>query len=307
MNTKLPDLICIGGATATGKSMVAVELAKRIEGEIVSVDSMQIYRGMDIGTDKPPLEIRQQIPHYLIDIVDPWEKFDAAKFVELAKNAIDTIRNKGKIPILCGGTGMYFKAFIYGLDPLPSAEINLRRQIMNTPLPELLEELRLADPQMYAQIDRTNPRRVYRAIEILRLTGKPPSSLRTKWKDRLPTPYPFFCLRRTRSDLKRRIELRVKRMFEEGFVEEVKQLIEAGLRPEHTAAQAIGYKQIFEYLAGKRTLEETVKLVIIRTYQFAKRQETWFKHQFEAQWIYVCEDDPPSHTAEKILALLQRH
>ena len=298
------DLLCLGGATATGKSAVALVLAERLGGEIVSVDSMQVYKRMDIGTDKPGPEDRARVPHHMIDVVEPWEPFDVAQYVEMARRCIEEIRRRGKVAILCGGTGLYFKGLLYGLDPVPKADPSLRQQLKEEPLEKLLEELRQADPVMYEQIDRNNPRRVRRAIEILRQTGRPPSTLRTRWKGPLPVPYPFFGLRRSRSDLRKRIDRRVERMFERGLVEEAKALLEAGLLLDMPAAQALGYRQVFEYLQGKRSLEETKHLIKIRTAQFAKRQETWFRRQLPVEWIPVEAEESPEEIAEKILQRL---
>lgn len=298
------DMICLGGATATGKSAVAVELARLLNGEIISVDSAQVYRQMDIGTDKPDTQTRELVLHHLIDVVEPWEEFNVARFVELARQAIEQVRSRGRLPILCGGTGLYFKALLFGLDPLPGKDQRLRQELESTPISILLEELRQADPVMYERIDRHNPRRIRRAIEILRLTGRPPSELRCRWTGPVPSPCPFFCLRRSRSDLRSRIASRVEEMFRRGLVEETRRLLEAGLKPNSQAAQLIGYRQVIEYLQGVRSLEETKELIIIRTYQLAKRQESWFRHQLDVEWINLKSDETPTQTAERIVERL---
>src|SRR6185295_2916632 len=158
-----PFYLC--GPTAVGKSAVAIELAKRLGGEIVSVDSMQVYRGLDIGTAKPSAEERRRVPHYLIDVVDLAESFDAAQFIRRAHEAVEDIRSRRRLPILCGGTGLYFKAFLQGLGGSPPADPKLRRELETMPLPDLLRELAERDPATYASIDRRNPRRVIRALE----------------------------------------------------------------------------------------------------------------------------------------------
>ena len=166
-----PRLLCLTGPTATGKSEVALLLAERLGGEIISIDSMQVYRGLDIGTAKPSAAEQRRVPHHLIDVVELTEPFDAAQFARLAQAALQEIQARGHRPILCGGTGLYFKAFLEGLGEAPPADAALRAQLEAAPLPELLSELQRDDPATFAKIDRQNPRRVIRAIEVMRLTG----------------------------------------------------------------------------------------------------------------------------------------
>src|SRR5437879_2246879 len=168
-----PSCILLAGPTAVGKSELALLLAETLSGEIISVDSMQVYRGLDIGTAKPSAEQRARITHHLIDVVDVTEPFDAAQFVRLAGDAIKAIHSRGRLPILCGGTGLYFKAFLEGLGEAPPANTALRAELEATPPPHLLRELSERDPVTYERIDRQNPRRIIRAIEVIRLTGKP--------------------------------------------------------------------------------------------------------------------------------------
>src|SRR6266446_4799878 len=191
--------ILIAGPTAVGKSAVALALADRIRGEIISVDSMQVYRGLDTGTAKPSAQERQLVPHHLIDVVELNEPFDAARFSKLAHAAVADIQQRGGVPILCGGTGLYFKAFLQGLGEAPSANAALRAELEVMPLPELLRELEKNDPVTFAKIDRQNPRRVVRALEVIRLTGAPFSAQRSRWNSELPTrnPEPFFGLTRS--------------------------------------------------------------------------------------------------------------
>jgi tRNA dimethylallyltransferase len=174
--------LLIVGPTAVGKSAVALALAEKTGGEIISVDSMQVYRGLDIGTAKPTAAERARVPHHLIDVVDLTEPFDAAKFVALAQKAVTEIQSRGHVPILCGGTGLYFKAFLEGLGDAPPANPALRAELEATPLAELSRELEHCDPVAFQTIDQQNPRRVIRAIEVIRLTGKPFSQQRAEWK-----------------------------------------------------------------------------------------------------------------------------
>lgn len=271
-----PELL-IAGPTAVGKTEVALQLAERLDGEIVSVDSMQVYRGLDIGTAKPTGEERARVPHHLIDILDPLETFDAAQFLRRATQAVQEIRSRNRIPILCGGTGLYFKAWLEGIGESPPPDPVLRMELQRLPLEALLVELRERDPETFARIDHSNPRRVIRAVEVIRLSGRPFSTQRS----RSPAPaVPFFVLQRDRADLHQRINTRVDAMFARGLVEETKRALDSP-----AARQALGYRQVIEFMEGKRNLQDAVALVKLRTRQYAKRQITWFRHQARAEWI----------------------
>lgn len=284
MPTREP--VFLAGPTAAGKSELAMLLAQRIEGEIISVDSMQVYRGLDIGTAKPSPEERQRIPHHLIDVADLTEAFDAARFVGLAREAVQHISKRGRVPILCGGTGLYFRAYLEGLGEAPCADPRLRAELEKIPPALLLQELVEKDPQTFAVIDKQNSRRVIRAVEVIRLTGKPFSAQRAEWSSReAVAPKRFFVIRREAEDLKTRIDLRVDKMFHQGLVEETRALLSKGLEQNKHAMQAIGYRQVVEHFRGERSLPETVELIKIRTRQFAKRQMTWFKKQPGLQWL----------------------
>jgi tRNA dimethylallyltransferase len=280
-------ILTLVGPTAVGKSEAALFLAEKLNGEIVSVDSMQVYRRLEIGTAKPSNGDRARVAHHLIDVVDLTNGFDAAGFVTLAKKAVELIRSRGRIPILCGGTGLYFKAFFEGLGQAPPKDATLRARLEATPVEELLKELSERDPVSYERIDRQNPRRVIRAIEVIRLTGKPYSIQRAAWSQTMDQRFPFFGLVRSASDLQHRIDARVDSMFSQGLVRETEQLLKSGLAQNRTALQALGYRQVAEHLGGVRSLEETIALVKIRTRQFAKRQMTWFRRQMSVCWIHV--------------------
>ena len=300
-SAKIP--ILLAGPTAAGKSEIALALAGRCGGEIISVDSMQVYRGLDIGTAKPSPADRARVPHHLIDVVDVTEPFDAAKFVELARQTVAEIQSRGRVPILCGGTGLYFKAFREGLGDAPPADKTLRAELEAAPLENLLRELNERDPVTYEKIDRQNPRRIIRAIEVIRLTGKPFSAQRAEWnsESRIQNPEArFFGLSRPAADLRQRINARVEQMFRRGLVEETRRLLERGLARNQTALQAIGYRQVVEHLRGERSLPETVELVKIRTRQFAKRQMTWFKRQLNLEWIELQPADTPEEIVRRL-------
>jgi tRNA dimethylallyltransferase len=283
------NALFLAGATATGKSEVALRLAERLDGEIISVDSMQVYRGLDIGTAKPSPAERARIPHHLIDVASLGESFDAARFVQLARTAAETIHARGHVPIFCGGTGLYFKAYLEGLGEAPPSDEKVRAELEAAALPDLLDELALADPATFEKIDWQNRRRVIRALEVIRLTGKPFSAQRAAWPATAPdsnTPTAnAWGLVRDNADLHVRINVRVERMFQRGLVQEVENLLSHGLAENRTAMQAIGYRQVVEHLRGKHSLPETIELVKIRTRQFAKRQMTWFRRQMKLNWV----------------------
>ena len=298
--------VFLAGPTAVGKSEIALQLAEQISGEIISVDSMQVYRGLDIGTAKPTRADRIRVPHHLIDICDLTESFDAAQFARLAHRAVAEIQSRGHVPILCGGTGLYFKAFLEGLDEMPSADAKLRAELEATPLETLLAELHERDPITYKKIDKKNVRRVVRAVEVIRLTGKPVSKVQSsKFKLQGSRPQ-FFCLTRRPDDLRRRIDARVDQMFRRGLVDETRELLKHGLEQNRTAMQAIGYRQVVEHLRGERSLTETVELVKNRTRRFAKRQLTWFRAQKNLEWINLKPEESMEKSVQQIRDIIQR-
>ncbi len=304
----MPDPILICGPTASGKSALAIRLALRLGGEIISVDSMQVYRGMDLGTAKPTAAEHALAPHHLVDILELGEAFDAAKFVEFARRAETGITERNHRPIYCGGTGLYFKALLEGVGNAPPGNPALRGELEKIPLPILLAELEQADPITFARIDRQNPRRIVRAIEVIRLTGKPFSEQRAAWKVKAdpnvqPAAQPLlFGLRRSDADLRERIARRVNAMFEGGLAAETERLMRLGLSTNPTAMQAIGYRQVIEHLRGERSLADTISLVKTKTWQFARRQMTWFRRQLPVRWI----DLPAGETGDDVIAEMIR-
>lgn len=303
-----PHAVLIAGPTAVGKSEIALCLAEKIGGEIIAVDSMQVYRGLDTGTAKPTNAERERVPHHLIDVADLAESFDAAKFAALARQAVDEITSRGRIPILCGGTGLYFKAFVEGLGEAPPSDTALRAELEATPLEKLLGELLERDPDTFAKIDRQNPRRVVRAVEVIRLTGRPFSTQRAEWHQSPRTRHHAgrsFGFFRAAVDMRSRIDARVDQMFRHSLVEETEQLLERGLARNPTAMQAIGYRQVVEHLRGDRTLAETVELVKTRTRQYAKRQFTWFRKYASLEWIELTAGSPVNAVLERIAQQLE--
>ena len=288
--------IFLAGPTAVGKSAIALALVEKIGGEIVSVDSMQVYRGLDIGTAKPTADERARVSHHLIDVCDLTEAFDAAQFIRLAQKVVAEIQSRSKTPVFCGGTGLYFKAFLDGLGDAPATDAKLRAELEAAPLEKLLEELRARDLTTFEKIDRQNPRRVVRAVEVIRLTGKKFSEQRSDWNTH-HSPLAirhFYCFTRPAADMHARINTRVDEMFRRGIVAETEQLLKHGLAGNKFAMQAIGYRQVVEHLRGERGLAATIELVKIRTRQFAKRQLTWFRRHGNCEWIEL----PPGGTVE---------
>jgi tRNA dimethylallyltransferase len=300
-----PQSVFIAGPTAVGKSAVALALAEKLGGEIISVDSMQVYRGLDLGTAKPTAAERARVPHHLLDVCDLREAFDAAQFGQRAQAAVAEIQSRGRAAVFCGGTGLYFKAFQEGLGEAPPTDEALRAELLAAPLEQLLDELRARDPEAYEQIDRQNPRRVIRAVAVIRLTGKKFSEQRAAWESAArPTDHasPFFCLTRNPDDLRQRISVRVDEMFARGLVEETRRLMTHGLADNPFAMQAIGYRQVVEHLRGERGLAETIELVKSRTRQFAKRQLTWFRRHSQARWIELAPEEATAETLRKMEA-----
>jgi tRNA dimethylallyltransferase len=290
--------IFIAGPTASGKSAVALELAQRQDGEIISVDSMQVYRGLNLGTAKPTEAERAAVPHHLIDTLELSETFDAAKF------AAEAGQLEGKIerPIFCGGTGLYFQAWLEGLGEAPEGKPGLRAELEELPTEALVAELREKDPETHAAIDPHNRRRLIRAVEVIRLTGKPFSQQRAEWTGQAPEN--FFLLEREREDLHTRIDERVGAMFAAGLVAETCSLRSA-LEVNAVAAQALGYRQVIEHLQGERDLPNTVALVKSRTWKFARRQMTWFRKMKGTISLAVASDEQPEATARRIIEQLK--
>lgn len=294
MNFSPDRAFFLAGATAVGKSAVALELAERLGGEIISVDSMQVYAGLDLGTAKPTAAERARVPHHLIDVVDLTDRFDAARFVREATEAAAALQARGRVPVFCGGTGLYFQALLGGLGEAPPADPNLRGELERLPLAALLDELAQRDPVTFERIDRQNPRRVIRAIEVIRLTGRPFSAQRAGWGNAGATTGPkpgWVCLSREPAELRRRIEQRVDAMFAAGLVEETRRLLARGLAQNPAAMQALGYRQVVEHLQGARDLTATIALVKQKTWQFARRQATWFRRYWPGEWMVLKRDE----------------
>jgi tRNA dimethylallyltransferase len=276
------NIIIITGPTASGKSHLALETAATFNGEIITADSMQVYKGMDIGTAKPSPEEQKAVPHHLVDIMDISEPLDVYKYVDLARRKIKEISAKGKLPVIAGGTGFYIKSLIYGLDPLPG-DRKLREKLNgefdnDKGYPELLKIMKEKDPPDFEKW-RKNRRKLIRALEVFTITGKSITELQAT---NIPEPaFPFvsFTLAWEREELKRRIADRTEVMLEKGWIEEARRVIRQGLLESPTAHQALGYKVIAAYLNGIVDYDEMKSKIITATWQFARRQISWFRNK----------------------------
>lgn len=303
-----PIEICfLLGPTASGKSSAGLRLAEMVEGEIVSVDSMQVYRGMNIGTAKPSAEQLREVPHHLIDVVEASESFSAARFVELAGEAIGEIHGRGKRVLAVGGTALYAKALAEGLFDGPGSNAQLRRELKDRAArvgSEVLHyELAQVDPQAAEKIHRNDLRRIVRALEVFELTGAPISGLQQQFGRANPAyRCRYVCLRREREDLRSRINSRVKQMIQAGLVEEVQTLLAAAGGLSMQARQGLGYQEITAHLAGEMSLDEATERIKINTRQFAKRQMTWFRRFPNVHWL----DAEADSEAEELARLAEQ-
>ncbi|AEH22334.1 tRNA dimethylallyltransferase [Thermodesulfobacterium geofontis OPF15] len=285
----MKKVIAIVGPTGVGKSELAVFLGEKLNGEIVNFDSLQFYKELNIGTAKPGEEERKRVPHHLYDLLELDEEFNAAKFVEIADNLIKEIWERGKIPILVGGTGLYLRAFEYGLFSIevPKEIRGTLRKRADQDLSSLYEELKRLDPEYAQKISPKDKVRITRALEVIYTSGKPISYFHKE--------NPFFGKKRynlikiglilPRKELYEKINLRVIKMIEKGWIEEVKKLLEKGYSPKLKPFKAIGYKYIIQYLQGKISLEKAIELIQRDTRRYAKRQLTWFKKEPDIYWF----------------------
>ncbi len=291
-----PKIAGVIGPTASGKTAFAIDLALAEKGEIVSCDSMQIYRGMDIGTAKPQKEEMRGVPHHMIDVADINENFSVAKFVKMARAAIDDILSRGKLPILCGGTGLYFDSVVSNINFTAQKSDSEYREYLNRLAAEkggdyVYEMLREADPKSAEAIHPNNVRRVIRALEIYHATGLPKSELDIEQRGEPLYDAKIYCLRLPREKLYEKINQRVDMMMAEGLEEEVRGLIERGARTDSTAMQAIGYKEMAAYIRGELSKDEAVEKIKRETRRYAKRQMTWFRGEKNVTWVDMNQKD----------------
>ena len=288
--TKQP-LVILSGPTAVGKTALSIELAKSINGAIISADSMQVYKGMDIGSAKIMPEEMQGIPHYLIDVLEPEEEFNIVRFQEMAKKALKEIYGKGQIPIIAGGTGFYIQSLLYDID-FSNQDTNdsYRKQLEEFAkihgAEALHEQLKEIDPVSYETIHANNIKRVIRALEFYHLSGEPISAHNEKERQKdSPYNFAYFVLNDDRQTIYDKIDVRVDIMVKNGLLDEVKALKTKGYHKQMVSMQGLGYKEILSYLDGECTLEEAIYTIKLETRHFAKRQLTWFRREKDCIWM----------------------
>jgi tRNA dimethylallyltransferase len=301
----LTDAWFLTGPTASGKTAVGIELAERLGAEVISVDSMTVYRGMDIGTAKPSADERAAVPHHLLDIVDPSDEFSLAEFVQRAHAAVQEIRSRGREVLLVGGTPLYLKSLLRGLYQGPPPDWEFRRaiegEIKEVGLGALRERLEMVDPLSAQKLHPNDQRRMIRALEVFRQTGQPISHQQVQFDEAQPAGRSrVFCLSWPREELHRRIDARVERMFATGLVDEVRALLAKYGSLSRTAAQAVGYREVQEHLAGQFDLPTTIERVKHATHQFARRQETWFRGLSECRFLPQAEGKEVSATVDEM-------
>lgn len=296
-------VILLVGPTCVGKTEVSILLAEELKTEIISADSMQIYRHMDIGTEKPTPGQRKRVRHHMIDVVEPGEGYSTGRYVEAVRPIIEGLHRKGRMPVVTGGTGLYIKAMTRGLFKGPSADWALREELLKESTDTLYGRLNRLDPEAAREIRPTDKRRVVRALEVCLLSGKKFSEL--KRKHTAPLPYDFIkiALSRDRKELYAMIEKRVDSMFERGLVEEVENLL--ALNPSKTPMQAIGYKEVAAHLSGECSLDEAVWLIKRNTKRYAKRQFTWFGKEEGLNWADVTGLQEAGAALNKIRPILE--
>ena len=309
MNGK--PLVIIGGATGVGKSELAVRLAKRISGEVISVDSMQVYKGFNIGTAKITPDETGGIPHHLIDILEPDQEFNVYEFKRLACEAMEKIYENGHVPVMTGGTGFYIQSVLYDIefteeDPDSGYRKELEAIAGERGSMYVHDMLEKADPVSAAAIHPNNLKRTIRALEYLHSNGEPISdhnavqSLRTS-----PYNYAYFVLDRDRKTIYDRVNKRVDMMIKDGLVDEVRALLDSGISPSSAAMQGIGYKEIVPYLQGEKSLDKAVYDLKINTRHFAKRQNTWFKREKDAIWLKYEDFPGPDEILDRMTEILK--
>ena len=307
----MKNIICIAGPTASGKTALAVELAKQLNGEVVSCDSMQIYRGMDIGTAKPTAEEMQGIPHHMLDVAEPWEDFSVSRYCALASPIVDGIIARGKTAIIAGGTGLYMDSLIRGNDfaPFPSTGVReaLEKRADAEGVQSLFSELSQVDPESAGRLHPSDRKRIIRALEVYRETGVTITEHNRRTRAVPPRYRPLWLgLDFSRREaLYRRIDSRVGLMLESGLLEEIRALLQKGVPAASTAMQAIGYKEFLPVLTGECALSDAAAQVCQSSRRYAKRQLTWFRRNRDMHWIIRQEDQAPDEILRQVRQVLQ--
>ena len=301
------NIICICGPTASGKTGLAVAMARELDAEVVSCDSMQIYRGMDVGTAKPTEEEKGGVPHYMLDVAEPGEDFSVGRYVEQADACIRDIHSRGKIAIVCGGTGLYMDGLIKGEEYAPPSRDAQREYVEGIAekkgIEYVYEMLKDADPETAEKLHLSDRKRIIRALEVFLITGMPLSWHNARSKLRPPRYEPVWigvtC--RDRNRLYARIDRRVDEMMQNGLEAEVRALLDRGLDPKTTAMQAIGYKEMAAALRGDCSVDQAVEQIKQASRRYAKRQLTWFRRNEKIHWIYIDETPDRLAAARRIL------
>lgn len=305
------NLVIIAGPTASGKTAISLEIAKRLNGEIISADSMQIYKYMDIGTAKITEDEKQGIPHYMIDEVDPSEEFSVALFREKAGKYIDDIISRGKLPIVVGGTGLYINSLTYALDFSDGSEDKEYRDYLESVATEkgkeyVHEMLKEVDKESYERLFPNDLKRVIRALEVYKLTGKTISQVQKESREKdIEYNLAYIALNMNRETLYQRINKRVDIMFENGLVDEVKSLLSKGYTKDMTSMQAIGYKEVLDYFDGKVTLDEIKDIIKQSSRRYAKRQLTWFRKDKRVKWFEIDKFEDSKEALENIVEYIE--
>jgi tRNA dimethylallyltransferase len=302
-------MVLVLGVTASGKARLGFELARMLDGEIVSVDSMKVYRRMDIGTAKPSKQAQQQVRYHLIDVVEPSESFSVGVFLDKALAAIGDIRGRGKTVVAVGGTALYIKALLYGLFEGPGGDERIRAELQaqaaQEGLARLHDALRQIDPEAAERIYANDAKRIIRALEVYRLTGRPISSFQKQFDAERPMhDWTIIGLRREKTVESQRINARVKKMIELGLVDEVKSLLAEDKPLGQQARCAIGYAEIIGHLKGRMSLDEAVEQIKVNTRRLAKGQRTWFKTFRQVNWLDVEPEEPPEHVIDRAKELI---
>ena len=296
-------VVVILGPTAVGKSSVAIELAMRVGGEIISADSRAFFRGLDIVTDKPQIEERREVPHHLIDIVGLTGSYDAMMFRSDVERLIPEIRARGRVPIIVGGGTLYLGAILRGIFTGPSADPELRKELLSEPLDELYGRLREVDPQAAIKIHANDRLRIVRALEVHRITGQPISDLQRE-AEPLSLNFVVFGLRMERKAHRQAIAERVREMLADGLIDEVRSLRASGLTEDHQAHRTIGIPETEAFLDGKASRQGLEERLIVNTWKLARRQMAWFKRDLDVTWIDIT-GRSPQEVAEDILSRVE--
>jgi len=308
MKNHKSKMILILGVTASGKGRLAFHLAKQIGAEIISIDSMKVYRRMDIGTAKPPKEARAAVKHHLIDIVEPSDSFNAGMFLEHSSSATEQIKHRNSPIVAVGGTALYIKSLLYGLFEGPGTDQKIRSELQerakNEGLEQLYRELEKVDSSAAENIHPNDAKRIIRALEIHKITGEPISSLQQQWKRNTTHNWIIIGLRGDKTDTNHRINSRVKKMIATGLVDEVKSLLAEDKPLSKQARCAIGYAEIIDYLNGRITLEDATELIKKNSRHLAKNQRTWFKTFENVNWLDTKPEEPPENILTCAMALL---